>query len=80
MNNYTTQTLVLLAISLTACGSPKSNVDNSEFYKAWGLRFKECMELAAKNSRESDDDVSNLVESCHNSSLYMTIYLEKNRP
>lgn len=36
--------------------------------------FKECMELAAKMPRQSDDDVSKIVDACSTQSFYMTRY------
>ena len=34
--------------------------------------FKECMELAAKNTRKGDDDVSDIVNACSNQSWSLT--------
>ena len=38
--------------------------------------FVECMNLASKMPRQADDDVSDIVDSCSNQSLYMTNYLK----
>ena len=38
--------------------------------------FKECMGLAAKMPRQSDDDVSDVVSECSSQAYYMTNYLE----
>jgi len=39
--------------------------------------FVECMELAAKMPRQSDDDVADIVEECSSSSYYVTNYLRR---
>jgi hypothetical protein len=68
--------IIFMSFILFGCVKTPSK-DNEAFYKAWQLSFKECLELAAKNHRESDDDVSDLIDSCHQSSLMMNRYLDK---
>ena len=38
--------------------------------------FKECMELAAKNARKGDDDVSDIVSACSSQSWYLAQSIE----
>lgn len=38
--------------------------------------FKECMELAAKNARKGDDDVSDIVSACGSQSWYLSNSIE----
>jgi len=39
--------------------------------------FVECMELSAKMTRQSDDDVSDVVGECSSQSYYMAIQMSK---
>jgi len=38
--------------------------------------FVQCMELAAKMPRKSDDDVADIVEECDLSSYHLTVYMK----
>lgn len=63
--------LILFAILLTGC---TTKADNALEVKRGELRHKifvECMELAAKNTRKGDDDVSDIVSACSNQGWYM---------
>ena len=44
--------------------------------EARALMFTQCMELAAKMPRQSDDDVSDVVDSCAQQSYYITNYID----
>ena len=37
--------------------------------------FKSCMELAGKMPRQSDDDVSDIVDECDEAAYYMTNHM-----
>lgn len=38
--------------------------------------FYKCMELASKNKRSADDDVSDIVKECESASYYITSYVK----
>ncbi len=38
--------------------------------------FKECLTLAAKITRQADDDVSDIVKECSTQAYYATHYIE----
>lgn len=65
--------LVLVILLLSGCEIEKK--DSPEVVAKRGeLRHKlfvECMELAAKNQRTGDDDVSDAIEACSSAAKYM---------
>ena len=69
--------IIYLCIGLVGCSSKPE--DSSATIKLKGdarqVFFKECMELAAKMPRQSDDDVSDVVSECGLQSHYLTNYL-----
>jgi hypothetical protein len=68
--------LVLMLMVLAGC----VKIDSEDTIKKRGdarvMLFRECMELAAKMPRQADDDVSDVVNECTQSSYYMTNYLK----
>ena len=61
---------VLSCGALVGCGE---RTDDTKRMAAGKLRheiFKECMELASANPRESDDDVADIIDSCDNYAYY----------
>lgn len=54
--------MVALVVLLAGCG-PRVQEPNN-FDERRSARFQSCMELAAKNSRQADDDVSDIVKAC----------------
>jgi hypothetical protein len=75
MNKLLIITLALLTIGCTEPYS-KPNLELETFKgKARHDAFVECMELASKITRQSDDDVSDIVEGCSAQSYYMTNYI-----
>lgn len=64
---------ILFVFAISACSKAPTESKESQNKRA-EMRHKifiECMELAAKNSRQGDDDVSDLVKACENSSYYI---------
>lgn len=55
---------ILLLLLLILAGCDKSKTDGKLRHKL----FVECMELAAKMPRQSDDDVSDIILQCSNTS------------
>lgn len=65
--------LLLITSTISACSKSPAESKESQNKRA-EMRHKifiECMELAAKNSRQGDDDVSDLVKACETSSYYI---------
>jgi len=80
-----TAILAILALTITGCENgnitltKESTTYEKELRKEKGLArialFKECMNLAANMPRQADDDVSDIVDECSQSSYYMTNYM-----
>lgn len=68
--------ILTVAICLSGCGPSQAQQDATNALSTKravaqiGL-FKDCMELAAKNSRQGDDDVADLVDECASVTYYM---------
>lgn len=68
----------ILAIGFAAIivsGCTNGNNDSQHEARAGQIRrelFNECMSLAAKMPRQSDDDVADIVEECGSQSYYMS--------
>lgn len=56
--------LSVLLISLTGCGDRPVDTKRIESGKLKHELFKDCMNLASKNPRKGDDDVSDIVDEC----------------
>lgn len=69
--------IILLCVVLAGCSSKPE--DTAATKKLQGdarqAAFKECMELAIKMPRQSDDDVSDIISACGTQSYYLTNYL-----
>lgn len=68
---------VLIALLLVGC--TEKTVDDGRDTRRGEARlavFSQCMELAAKNGRKGDDDVSDIVIECTQSSYFMTNYIQ----
>lgn len=64
---------ILFVFAISACSKAPTESRESQNKRA-EMRHKifiECMELAAKNGRQGDDDVSDLVTACQASSYYL---------
>lgn len=59
-------TIAILLVSLTACK------DREVYHTELQKNFIQCMELAAKNPRTADDDVSDIVDSCRRAAAELT--------
>jgi len=65
--------LLIWTITIVGCGpSPTSKAKG----EARITLFKSCMEAAAGITRQSDDDVSDIVSECSSQSYYMTSWME----
>lgn len=67
--------LALLTLILAGCGDMVVKDSPEVIAKRGELRHKlfvECMELASKNTRVGDDDVSDAIEACASVSKYMS--------
>lgn len=70
---YHRMTMAAAAVLLlAACDPVVTSQARGEARKAM---FRECMELAAKMPRQSDDDVAGVVGECSAQSHYMTNYV-----
>lgn len=67
---------LLCILLLVGCGKV-TEPESSTRGEARVTLFKECMALAASNTRKGDDDVADIVNSCANQSAYMTNYMVK---
>lgn len=71
---------IVLAIALTGCYKPlPKETRESEITTGIARKsaFIECMKLAAKIPRQSDDDVSDIVAECGSQSYYITNYMRE---
>ncbi len=67
--------LSVLLVSLSGCGETEKQLkERQEMYTKKAedriMLFEKCMALAATNSRQGDDDVSDLVDSCDDFAYY----------
>lgn len=65
---------ILLIGLLLLAGCSKTPQERADLIERGELRrelFVECMELAAKNGRKGDDDVSDIVNACNSHSQYL---------
>lgn len=58
--------IAILLASLTACK------DREVYHAEMQKNFIQCMELAAKNQRTADDDVSDIIDSCRQTAGNLT--------
>ncbi|SDP69563.1 hypothetical protein [Desulforhopalus singaporensis] len=61
---------VLLCLALIA-GCAEEKEKSSDYGKRRHELFTECMELASKMPRQSDDDVADVVSECTSASYYI---------
>ena len=68
----------LLAAALFVVGCSEQSPSPLQVYRGEQRikLFKECMELAAKNTRKGDDDVSDIVSACSSQSWYLAQSIE----
>ena len=62
--------LFLLSLSLMACTPPEPDLKRIEAGKVRQQLFEVCMEIASKNKRQGDDDVSDMIDSCSDHAHY----------
>ena len=62
------------AFTPTAKSAAEQRAKDQRRGEARKAAFVECMELAAKMPRQSDDDVAEIVEACGSQSYYLTNY------
>jgi Sec-independent protein translocase protein TatA len=68
--------LLIPIVLLGACDIPQANrVLNKQVGEARHAAFVQCMELAAKITRQSDDNVAEVVSECSTQAAYITNYL-----
>jgi hypothetical protein len=71
--------LLIVLLFLSGC-SDKEQQANAYSQKRRGEArqeaFYKCMELASKNTRAADDDVSDIVKECESASYYITIHVK----
>lgn len=60
---------------LTGCTTAESKFEQADRGKLRHELFVECMELASKNPRKSDDDVHKIVDACGQESFYMANHM-----
>jgi len=78
-------TLLLMVLVLAGCengelvlsdDARQAVKDGRERYSiARSAAFTHCMELAALNTRQGDDDVSDLISACGSQAHSLTVYL-----
>lgn len=61
---------VIILFSLIGC---TEKIDNKAVGEQQHKLFVECMELSSKISRQGDDDVSDIVKACNDTSLYIAL-------
>jgi hypothetical protein len=69
-------TVALISLLASGCSVEKT-AEEIAVGKLRHSLFVECMELAAKMTRQSDDDVSSIVYECSNQSNYMANHMSK---
>lgn len=70
----TTTTLLLACLVFAGCTEPQQVTQKRG--EARTALFKDCMDLAAKMPRQSDDDVAEIVKACATQSGYMTNHIQ----
>ena len=68
--------IISFIILLTGCNSEESQLRNIKRKEYREESFKQCMELAAKLERQSDDDVSDIIQECDSRAYYMSVYIK----
>ena len=65
--------LIITTLSLlTACTQAPPQFDEKVRTTVRLTVFKECMELASRNGRQGDDDVSDIVKACDSTAYYQS--------
>lgn len=70
---------IVLVIATALLTSACSKAPEQEYVNKGNARvalFKECMELASKLPRQSDDGVSDVVKACSGEAWYMTRHIK----
>ena len=68
--------ILFFTLTLMGCSDPSISPESRELARvAREDAFINCMELAAKMPRQSDDDVSKIVDSCDEQSRVLTFYV-----
>jgi hypothetical protein len=67
-------TLTCTALLLAGCTEPEVVTEKRGLARQ--VVFVQCMELAAKMPRQSDDDVADIVSTCGDQSYYLTNYIK----
>jgi len=80
MKRYLFGVIVVTILSISGCGDKPSETASEKIAtqkrgEARVAAFDKCMELAAKMPRQSDDDVSDIVEECTTTSYYLTNFI-----
>ena len=65
--------IVISILFISGCDQNKSSG------KVRHALFVECMELSAKITRQSDDDVSNIVNECDSVAVYTSNHLAREK-
>jgi hypothetical protein len=68
---------LLMAALLASCGPAPYPTERGDARIAL---FKQCMQLAAAMPRQSDDDVSDVVNACSSQAWYMTNHIGEQTP
>jgi uncharacterized lipoprotein YajG len=78
MKNKTTKTLYALALAILLAGCSQQDSDSTlkRRGEARAAAFAGCLELAAKITRQSDDDVADIVKACASASYHTTNYIK----
>jgi hypothetical protein len=72
--NLMKRVLMLACVVFAGCTEPSQVTQKRG--EARITLFKECMELAAKMPRQSDDDVADVVSACASQAWYMTNHIQ----
>jgi len=72
---FTISILIVLISILTACESEENVELRHQVGKKRHELFIECMNLAGKIRRESDDDVNKIVKACDQVAYYMANHM-----
>jgi hypothetical protein len=67
--------ITFMCILLIGCTDAKDAATIKIQGDARQVFFKECMDLATKMPRQSDDDVSDIISECGQQSYYLTNYI-----
>ena len=64
--------MIVLLVVLSGCSEESIQKRSAARHAA----FVQCMELAAKNKRAGDDDVSDIISECSDVSYSLTIHVK----